>query len=119
MSAVLILDDDEDMLDSLADLARHEGYECTTARSYDALVALGDRAHACSVAILDINLGPDRPNGIDAYRWLIESRFRGRIFFLTGHASNHPLVEEARRLGNVEIIEKPATLDRLRDAFAA
>ena len=118
--AILILDDDADMLESLADFARTlSGRECVTVASYGDLVSLAPRLAEFSVAILDINLGAGRPNGIDAYRWLLESRFPGRIYFLTGHARNHPLVEEARRLGNVEIIEKPAGIGVLERAFRA
>ena len=38
----------------------------------------------------------------------------GRIVFLTGHASNHPLVVEAQRIGDAEIFSKPIDPDRLR-----
>ena len=38
----------------------------------------------------------------------------GRIVFLTGHASTHPLVVEANRMGDAEIFSKPIDPDRLR-----
>jgi len=118
--AILILDDDADMLESLADLARTlSGRDCLPITSYAALVALAARLDEFAVAVLDINLGAGQPSGIDAYRWLLASRFAGRIFFLTGHARSHPLVEEARRLGNVDIIEKPAGIGILEQAFCA
>ena len=118
--AILILDDDADMLASLVDFARTlSGRKCVAVGSYDDLIALAPRLAEFSVAVLDINLGAGRPNGIDAYRWLLDERFPGRIYFLTGHARNHPLVEEARRLGNVEIIEKPAGIGTLERAFSA
>jgi FixJ family two-component response regulator len=110
--AVVVLDDDVDMLESVRDLlTRTTG--CLMARSYDELLQLGEEALACRVAILDINLGPGRPSGIDAYQWLRTQNFRGRVAFLTGHAKGHPLVEEASRLDNVRIIEKPATAETL------
>jgi FixJ family two-component response regulator len=118
--AIFILDDDADVLESLADLARtFSGRQCITARSVDGMIALGCELDGCEIAILDINLGAGRPSGIDAYNWLRAAKFRGRIFFLTGHARNHPLVEEARRLGNVVIIEKPAGIGILERAFSA
>jgi FixJ family two-component response regulator len=110
--AVVVLDDDVDMLESVHDLlARQAG--CLVASSYEELLELGDRALECRVAILDINLGPGRPSGIDAYQWFRERNFAGRVAFLTGHAKGHPLVEEVSRLGNVIIIEKPATAETL------
>jgi hypothetical protein len=45
---------------------------CIGVGSYEELVALGDRALGCGVAILDINLGPSPWSGIDAYTWLRE-----------------------------------------------
>ena len=82
--------------------------------SYEELVALGEEALGCRVAILDINLGPNRPSGIDAYAWLRHKGYTGRIVFLTGHASNHPLVVEAKRIGDAEIFSKPIDADRIR-----
>lgn len=118
--AILILDDDHEMLESLADFARPlSSRDCVTVGSYAELTALAPRLGEFAVAILDINLGAGRPNGIDAYRWLMDARFVGRMYFLTGHARSHPLVEEARRLGNVEIIEKPAGIGTLERAFCA
>jgi len=82
--------------------------------SYEELTALGDDALGASVVILDINLGPDRRSGIDAYAWLRDQGYKGRIVFLTGHASSPPLVVEAQRIGDAEIFAKPIEPDRLR-----
>ena len=82
--------------------------------SYEELVALGEEALKCRGAILDINLGPSRRSGIDAYAWLRQKGYTGRIAFLTGHASNHPLVVEANRLGDAEIFTKPIDPDQMR-----
>jgi FixJ family two-component response regulator len=71
--------------------------------SYEELVALGEEAFGCGVAIIDINLGANRRSGIDAYAWLRSEGYTGRIVFLTGHASTHPLVVEAQRVGDAEI----------------
>jgi FixJ family two-component response regulator len=65
------------------------------------------------LAILDINLGEGQPSGLDAYHWLRESGFEGKIVFLTGHARSHPLVSQARQAGKVVILEKPTTMERL------
>ena len=88
--------------------------QCIGVGSYEELVALGDEALGCGVAILDINLGPSRRSGIDAYAWLRGKGYTGRIVFLTGHADNHPLVVEAKRRGDAEIFSKPIDPDRLQ-----
>jgi FixJ family two-component response regulator len=65
-------------------------------------------------AILDVNLGPGRRSGIDAYAWLRQKGYTGRIAFLTGHARDHPLVVQAHRVGKVEIFTKPIDPDQMR-----
>jgi FixJ family two-component response regulator len=73
---------------------------------------------ACDSAILDINLGPGQPSGIDAYKWLRNNGYRGRIAFLTGHAGTHPLVIEATRIGDAEIFSKPVDPDQIQTIVA-
>jgi FixJ family two-component response regulator len=109
---VIVLDDDQDLLDLFAHIVRQYcGKECLCMRSVADLVSDPARAIACDLAILDVNLGPDRPSGIDAFRWLRSQGFAGRILFLTGHGRSHPLVDEAHRLGAAGVLEKPIDLD--------
>jgi FixJ family two-component response regulator len=114
VSDVLFLDDDDDLRATFTDLVRTIfARECLGVGSQRDLVALGERALHCGVAILDINLGPLVPSGIDCYGWLRKHGFDGRIVFLTGHAASHPLVVEARRLGDAEVVGKPVSLETL------
>jgi DNA-binding NtrC family response regulator len=111
---VLILDDDADLRDSLGEvLTDIFQAPCVAAASYDDLVALGRRALDCQLAILDVNLGPNRPSGIDAFEWLVGQGFQGRIVFLTGHARTHPAVERASRLLTASVHQKPMTVEQL------
>ena len=112
---VLFLEDNDDLRDAFVQVVT-DGLTrpCVGLASYRELVALGDTALRCTVAILDINLGPDRPSGLKAYEWLREKGYAGRIVFLTGHASNHPLVVEARRNGDAEVYSKPIDTALLR-----
>jgi DNA-binding NtrC family response regulator len=111
---VLLLDDDEDLLDSLADLIELSApRRVLKARSVAEIQALAARALACELAILDINLGANAPSGIDALRWLLEHGFTGRAVFLTGHAPGFPLVEEAKQMADVEVLAKPIGSERL------
>ena len=54
------------------------------------------------------------PSGLDAYLWLRKHGFHGRIVFLTGHAGSHPLVVEASRLGDADVVAKPISAEVLR-----
>jgi FixJ family two-component response regulator len=110
-ATVLLLDDDVDLLDSVADLLETVARcQILKARSVAELIAHGDAALGCRLAILDINLGAGQPSGLDALRWLDERRFAGRTVFLTGHARTFPLVEEARRQRqDIAVLSKPIT----------
>jgi DNA-binding NtrC family response regulator len=111
---VLYVEDNDDLRELVVELVTVAmERRCVGVGSYEELVALGEEALGCSVAILDINLGPDRRSGIDAYSWLRDHGYTGRIVFLTGHASTHPLVVEAHRIGDAEIFSKPIDADRL------
>lgn len=114
---VLFLDDDEDLRTVTAAWLEGHGIVCdavATVAELEAAMASADGGF--DAIILDINLGPGKPSGVDAYRWLRERGFGGHIAFLTGHAHNHPLVAEALRAGDAAVYEKPvsaATLERL------
>jgi DNA-binding NtrC family response regulator len=112
--AVLVLDDDSDLRSLLCELLTSEGVDCFAAGTLGDVIALGSRALGCNLAILDVNLGPGQPSGVDAYRWMKGHAFGGRIVFLTGHASSFAGVAEAHALG-VTVLEKPVSADAILD----
>jgi len=119
-SDVLLLDDDDDLLDSVAELIElAASRRVLKARSVAELTAHESEALACGLAILDINLGPDVPSGLDALDWLCAHNFAGRAVFLTGHAPGFPLVEEARKKANVQVLSKPISADKLLSLLEA
>jgi FixJ family two-component response regulator len=112
---VLYVEDNDDLRELVVEVVTVVlQRRCVAVGSYEELVGLGEEALGCSVAILDINLGPNRRSGIDAYTWLRDKGYTGPIVFLTGHASTHPLVVEAQRIGDAQIFSKPIDLDRFR-----
>jgi FixJ family two-component response regulator len=114
LEGILLLDDDDDMLATIGELIQLvTGRPCVAVRNLSELIKQRDKALACSDAIIDINLGPAQPSGIDAYNWLKAERYTGRIIFLTGHARSHPLVARARALDGVEVYQKPLETDEL------
>jgi ActR/RegA family two-component response regulator len=111
---VLILDDDDDLRETLAQALHVKcRVDCLAVADVDAMIALGDRALACELAILDVNLGVGKPSGIDAHAWLLRNGFSGRIAFLTGHAKVHTMVQEAIDRGTARVLQKPTRLDTL------
>jgi DNA-binding response OmpR family regulator len=103
---VLLVDDNEDLLEMTELLFEGAGVRCLAARSLAEVQALGDSLHGVSLAILDVNLGPDEPSGLDVCTWLRAHAFGGRVVFLTGHAPDHPLVEAAAGVDG-QIFTKP------------
>jgi FixJ family two-component response regulator len=65
------------------------------------------------LAILDVNLGPGEPSGVDIYRWLRGKDYHGKIVFLSGHARTDPQVEEAARISGVDFFQKPLAFDEI------
>jgi DNA-binding response OmpR family regulator len=116
---ILLVDDDEDLRDALSDLLALRGHgTCLGVGSLADARAQAARVLACSLAILDINLGEGAPSGVDVHRWLVEVGFSGRIVFLTGYGSDDPRVRDATRLG-LQILTKPIGVDRLYALTAA
>jgi DNA-binding NtrC family response regulator len=114
MSKTLVLDDDDDLRlllsEVITSLAKRE---CLALASFGELVAHEAEALRCDLALLDVNLGEGVPNGLEALAWLRAHDFRGRVVFLTGHARTHPIVEHARCMAGVPVLEKPVSLDVL------
>ena len=113
-ATVLLLEDDQDQLEMLAmAVSALCGCETVPVTSYADLIRAGDRALGCSVALLDVNLGPLQPSGLDAFQWLRQHQYRGRVYFLTGHARSHPLVMQMVAIGEARLVEKPIGADEL------
>src|SRR5438552_17890350 len=93
---VAFLDDDADLRSTMVELLELEYHRpCIPIASHSDLVAKSGAILGCGLAILDVNLGPGAPSGVDSYEWLRAHGFHGRVVFLTGHARTHPLVERA------------------------
>ncbi len=105
---VLVLEDDDNLRFLLCDLLVASGAKaCVSVGSFEELVSQQEQVLGCALALLDVNLGGGVPSGLDAYHWLKEHRFTGRIVFLTGHARSHPLVRQARELTGAQVLSKP------------
>ena len=108
---VIFLDDDEDLRDVFTELLTVMGVSVEAVGSVSELEAVvSARGSGFDLAILDVNLGPAAPSGVDAYRWLKEHEFAGRVVFLTGHGRSQAL-EGAR---DVKVLGKPISATELR-----
>jgi DNA-binding NtrC family response regulator len=111
---ILILEDDDDLRAAVADVVSGlMGWRYLGVGSFDELVARRTAALECRLAILDLTLSPGEPSGLDAYAWLRQQGFRGKVVFLTGHAPSHPLVRRALATESAAVVEKPIDLAQL------
>ena len=110
---IVFLDDSEDLRELMPALLEHAlGVVCICFGSLMELENHSTEVLRAKVAILDVNLGPNAPDGVDAFNWLVDHGFHGNVLFFTGHARNNPQVEHAMTKG-VEILEKPVDFRKL------
>jgi DNA-binding NtrC family response regulator len=110
---IVFLDDNEDLRDLMPTLLETTlGVRCLSFGNLTDFQKHADEVLEAGVAILDINLGPNVPDGVDAFNWLMQRGFRGKILFFTGHARANPQVALAERNG-AQILEKPIHPDKL------
>jgi DNA-binding NtrC family response regulator len=110
---IVFLDDSEDLRALMPVLiASTLKEECRCFASVMEFENHAEEVLRARVALLDINLGPNVPDGVDAFHWLMEHGFQGKVLFFTGHARTNPLVALAERNG-VAILEKPLHPDKL------
>jgi DNA-binding NtrC family response regulator len=110
---IVFLDDNEDLRELMpAILKATLGVDCLCFGSLTEFQNHSEDVLHAKLAILDINLGSDAATGIDAFLWLKDHGFRGKVLFLTGHARTNPQVALAERNG-AEVLEKPLHPDQL------
>jgi len=105
---VLLVDDEEDFLDVLAERIRTRGMDVETSTSAAEALAKADETSYDAI-VLDLMMpGVD---GLEALKALKERRPELQVILLTGHASVQKGIE-AMKLGATDFLEKPAEDDR-------
>jgi len=113
LARIVFLDDSEDLRELMPILLESTlDVECMCFANVKELQSHAEDVLRAKVAILDINLGPNLPSGVDAFNWLTEHGFKGKVLFFTGHARTNPQVTRAAKNG-VEILEKPLHPEKL------
>jgi DNA-binding NtrC family response regulator len=113
VKSVLVVDDDKGLIFLMSILFGDAGLSVVTASSLSEVQSKFAEASRCQLAILDINLGPNEPTGIDVYLFLKKSEFAGEVVFFTGHARWHPEVVRALEFPGVKVVEKPCPSSHL------
>jgi two-component system nitrogen regulation response regulator NtrX len=106
---ILIVDDEEPIRKSLADILGDEGYEVASAASgREALDLLSEVQPA--LALLDIAM-PDM-DGIETLRRFKETRPEMQVIMITGHGTIDTAVQTTK-MGAYDFLQKPLSLERV------
>ena len=112
---VLIVDDEEDFLETIIKRLNKRQVDASGARSgEEALELLKEKTF--DVVILDIKM-PDGMDGIEALREMKKIQPLAEVILLTGHASVETSIE-GMRLGAFDYLLKPIKLDELLKKIA-
>jgi CheY-like chemotaxis protein len=110
MASIVVIDDDDDMRDTMADLLSIEGHEVRTARNgVEGLQALDDRIPQLVLTDLEMPVLDGRSM---VYRMFVENLGRENVPIIV--ASGAPnLCEIARALGTPYYVAKPFAFETL------
>jgi CheY-like chemotaxis protein len=111
---ILIVDDEPHVADLLARSLAREGHAPTVAHSGDEALRLIGKGASPDALFLDISM--PGMNGLDVLAEVRRRRPSLPVVVITGHATPEE-VDEVRRLGAVDVIEKPAPLAHYQSAL--
>ena len=114
-SRLLIVDDDEDFGDSLAEALEMHGHKVDIATSGEAGIAAAGRTHYDAI-LMDVAL--PGLNGVDSLLAIQETDPEARCFLMTGYSADH-LAARAIEAGAIEVLTKPLDPDQLARRLAA
>ena len=115
--AVLVVDDDSVVRQTLVAMLAHRGYEPLPAADGDeAVVVCRARPGGVAAAVLDVRMpGMDGPATLDALRALVPGL---PCVFVSGHSGEYSESDLLARGGNA-VLDKPVASAQLGDAVAA
>jgi DNA-binding NtrC family response regulator len=106
---VLLVDDEEDFLDAVAERMRARGIEVsTTTSARDALEMIEEKSY--DAIVLDLMM-PEL-EGTEALKAIKNRNGELQVIMLTGYVTPEQ-VDQAKKFGAMDIIEKPPDLDVL------
>lgn len=111
---ILLVDDELEFLDVLAERLRARGYDVTTATTPEEAIKLTEKLNFDAI-ILDLMMpGMD---GIETLQHMKNVRPESQVILLTGHASLDKGIE-AMKYGALDFVEKPADLKKLTEKIS-
>jgi len=113
---ILIVDDEENIIESLDGILTDEGYSVDTTESGDdALDMLQEKSY--DLVLLDIWL-PGRKDGLQTLREIRKRKLEVDVIMISGHGNIDTAVR-ATKLGAHNFIEKPLSLDHVLETISS
>ena len=106
---VLIVDDEKDFLEIMAERMRNQGLDVLTTTSAEEALKMTEK-ESYDVVIMDFMM--PAIDGFKALKLLKEKKPEVQIILLTGNVPEQKRVE-AKKLGALDVIDKPADLKAL------
>ena len=111
MSDILIVDDERDIRELIADILKDEGFETRLAANSDEAVEALNSAEP-ALMVLDIWLKDSRMDGIDILKQVKRNNPDVPVIIISGHG-NIEIAVAAIKQGAYDFIEKPFNIDQL------
>ena len=108
-SRLLIVDDDEDFGDSLAEALEMHGHKVDIATTGEDGIAAAGRTHYDAI-LMDVAL--PGLNGVDSLLAIQQTNPETRCFLMTGYSAD-PLAARGAEAGAIEVLTKPLDPDEL------
>jgi DNA-binding NtrC family response regulator len=108
---VLLVDDEEDFLEVLAERMASRGIEVSTATSAAEAIRMAEKE---SFDAIIVDLMMPEMDGLEALKLIKEKKPESQVILLTGHATLDKGIK-AMKLGAVDFMEKPADLSQLTE----
>lgn len=106
---VLIIDDEDNINNTLSDIISDEGFNCYTARNW--LQAM-DILHNVEINIVFLDVWLPQVNGIEILKSIKKEYPTIEVIMISGHGTVDTAVQ-SMKLGAYDFIEKPLSVDKV------
>jgi FixJ family two-component response regulator len=106
---VFLVDDDQDVRMSIADVLSHLGYGVS---DFDSATSFLQQTLRCSPAVLVLDMRMPKMTGLDLQKTLIEQDWHMPIIYMSGDSQSQEIID-AMKFGAIDFLWKPITHTQL------
>ena len=108
---ILVVDDEVDICNMVAEILKDEGYEVITANGYETATDVIEKENI-TLILTDIWMNDNTIAGIQLLEWSQKNNFLTPVIMMSGHG-NIETAMKAAKSGAYDFIEKPFKSERL------